>query len=190
MYKFDLEKQNMYYFYPRWSHAAPDCCSDPSSVRLQTRVRKCHVIRRGIRPTAYTHRWVINPQFEPSFSIVPHLDIFARLCLQILDIVFDRKTWHIINFYHNMWDISSLQALVSLDIDTITSILVVGDFNTHSPSWSPQDISQSVHAGWIEEWAAMNLLTLANIPREITQRGANHKRDSVIDLIWYNKAAI
>ena len=36
----------------------------------------------------------------------------------------------------------------------------------------------------------MNLLILANAPREITQRGANHEKDSVIDLAWYNKAAI
>ena len=36
----------------------------------------------------------------------------------------------------------------------------------------------------------MNLLTLANTPREITRKGANHEKDSVIDLAWYNKAAI
>jgi hypothetical protein len=36
----------------------------------------------------------------------------------------------------------------------------------------------------------MNLLTLANTPGEITRKGANNDRDSVIDLAWYNEAAI
>jgi hypothetical protein len=36
----------------------------------------------------------------------------------------------------------------------------------------------------------MNLLTLANAPGEITWKGANHERDSVINLAWYNEAAI
>ena len=36
----------------------------------------------------------------------------------------------------------------------------------------------------------MNLLTLANNPGEITRRGAGHEKDSVIDLAWYNDAAI
>ena len=36
----------------------------------------------------------------------------------------------------------------------------------------------------------MNILTLANTPGEITRKGAEHERDSVIDLAWYNEAAI
>jgi hypothetical protein len=36
----------------------------------------------------------------------------------------------------------------------------------------------------------MNLLTLANTPGEITQKGSNNDRDSVIDLAWYNEATI
>jgi hypothetical protein len=35
-----------------------------------------------------------------------------------------------------------------------------------------------------------NLLTLANNAGEITRRGTEHKKDSVIDLAWYNEAAI
>ena len=37
---------------------------------------------------------------------------------------------------------------------------------------------------------ASNLLTLANSPGEITQRGAEHEHNSVIDLVWYNKAVV
>jgi hypothetical protein len=35
-----------------------------------------------------------------------------------------------------------------------------------------------------------NLLLLANEPREVTRRGANHERSSMIDLTWYNDATI
>ena len=35
-----------------------------------------------------------------------------------------------------------------------------------------------------------NLLTLANTPGTITCRGASHKRDSTIDLAWFNEAAV
>ena len=52
------------------------------------------------------------------------------------------------------------------------------------------DVSHSTDAGRIEVWAAVNLLTLTNTPGEITRRGANHEKDSVIDLAWYNEAAI
>ena len=45
-------------------------------------------------------------------------------------------------------------------------------------------------AGRLEEWAARNLLTLANNPGEITKKGAEHERDLAIDLVWYNEAAI
>ena len=41
----------------------------------------------------------------------------------------------------------------------------------------------------MEEWAAFNLLTLANDPGVITRKGAELERDSVIDLAWYNEAA-
>jgi hypothetical protein len=35
-----------------------------------------------------------------------------------------------------------------------------------------------------------NLLTLANNAGEITRRGAEHEKDLVINLAWYNEAAI
>jgi Endonuclease-reverse transcriptase len=69
-------------------------------------------------------------------------------------------------------------------------MLVVGDFNTHSSTWSPPDIPRSRWAGQLEEWASRNLLTLANNPGEVTHRGAEHEHNSVIDLAWFNEAAI
>jgi len=60
----------------------------------------------------------------------------------------------------------------------------------HSRTWSPLDIPRSLWAGCLEEWAARNLLTIANNPEEITRRGARHECNLVIDLAWYNEAAI
>jgi hypothetical protein len=126
----------------------------------------------------------------PSFTVVSHLDIANNPCLQVMDIIFDNKQWRIINFYHDAHDNSGLQALLATDVDATMPTLVVGNFNTHSPPWSPLDTPRSHWAGCVEEWAAVNLLTLANNPGEITRRGAEHERDSVIDLAWYNEAAV
>jgi hypothetical protein len=139
---------------------------------------------------AYSRKPTQSSINTPRFTIVPRLDICSHPTLQVLDIVFDdNRTWQIINFYHDVRDNTSLQALLSLDIDALTPTLVVGDFNTHSQTWSPPDMPRSLWAARIEEWAALNLLMLANNPGEITRKGAGHERDSVIDLAWYNEAA-
>jgi hypothetical protein len=66
----------------------------------------------------------------------------------------------------------------------------MGDFNTHSRSWSPDNVNPSYWTWRLEEWAVSNLLTLANNPGTITRRGADNERDSVLDLAWFNAAAI
>ena len=110
-------------------------------------------IPEGRRPKvmAYARRRATNPQFDTPFSTVPRLDVSTHPCLQVLDVVFDGEVWRIINFYHDVKDSSSLQTLITLDIDATTPTLVVGDFNTHSPSWSPPDIPRSGWAGQVEE---------------------------------------
>jgi hypothetical protein len=127
-------------------------------------------IPKGKRPKvmAYARRRAPEPRFDPPFTVVPRLDLSTHPCLQVVDIVFDTKTWQVINFYHDVWDGSSLQALTSLDIDALMPTLVVGDFNTHSPTWSPPDLPQSSWANQIEDWAAINLLALANNPGKVT----------------------
>ena len=123
-------------------------------------------------------------------SITPHVDICSHPCIQILDVVHNNGQWRIINIYHDTCDNMSLQALLDLDIEATTPTLVIGNFNTHSPNRSPPNILRSYWAGRLEEWASTNLLTLANNPGEITCRGTEHERDSMIDRAWYNTAAI
>jgi Endonuclease-reverse transcriptase len=121
---------------------------------------------------------------------VPCLDICMHPSIQILDIVHDNEEWRIINFYHDVRDNTCLQVLLDIDISTTTPTLIIGDFNTHSPAWSPPGIPQSHWTSRLKEWAATNLLMLANNPGEITRKGSEHEKDSVIDLAWYNEAAI
>jgi hypothetical protein len=100
----------------------------------------------GQRPKvmAYARKPSQRATNVPRFSVVPRLDVCSHPTLQVLDIVFDDdETWRVINFYHDVRDNSSLQALLSLDIDALTPTLIVGDFNTHSPSWSPPDTPRS-----------------------------------------------
>jgi hypothetical protein len=148
--------------------------------------------QEGKRPKAmaYARKRPHHDPTTPPFTIVPRLDVCAHPCIQVLDIVHDNEQWRVINVYHDVRDITCLQALLALDIDATTPTLVVGDFNAHSQTWSAPDNPRCQHARRIEEWAAANLLTLANTPGEITRRGAEHERDSVIDLAWYNEAAI
>jgi Endonuclease-reverse transcriptase len=124
------------------------------------------------------------------FSVVPHLDVCMHPTIQVLDLIFDKEQWRVINFYHDIRDNTSLQKLLYIDIDATIPTLIIRDFNTHARAWSPPDIPCSLWSGRLEEWVATNLLTLANTPGEITHRGTDHEWDSVIDLAWYNEAAI
>jgi Reverse transcriptase (RNA-dependent DNA polymerase)/Endonuclease-reverse transcriptase len=139
---------------------------------------------------AYARKRSQDDHDTPLFTVGPRTDIANHPCLQVLDIILDNEQWRVINVYHDARDISGLNMLLNIDISATTPTLIIGDFNTHSPSWSPPDTPRSHWAGRLEEWAAINLLTLANNPGEITRRGAEHERDAVIDLAWYNEAAI
>jgi len=65
-------------------------------------------------------------------SIISQPDLCSHPCIQVLDVIHVREEWHIINFYHNIRDQSSLTTLLELNLDPLTPTLVIGDFNTHS----------------------------------------------------------
>ena len=65
----------------------------------------------------------------------------------------------------------------------------MGDFNCHSPRWSPPGFPRSTTSDRIEEWAAGNGLELLTTPGIPTRRGEGSQRDSTIDLTWRNYAA-
>jgi hypothetical protein len=87
-------------------------------------------------------------------------------------------------------DPSALDALVALDLDATIPTLLVGDFNLHSPSWSPTGWDTSWGAHRLEEWAASQTLDLLSKPRIPTCMGEGGGRNSTLDLVWCNMAAL
>jgi Endonuclease-reverse transcriptase len=125
---------------------------------------------------AYTRKHTPNNRSSPPFTAITRHDICSHPTVQVLDIILDKEKWRVINYYHDVKDNTSLQALLNLDIEAITPTLIIGDFNTHAHNWSPPNVLQSHWSNRLEEWAVTNLLTLANNVGEITRRGVTAPR--------------
>ena len=69
-------------------------------------------------------------------------------------------------------------------------MVVCSDFNTHSPSWSLPGATPSPWTRDLKDWAATQLLQLANPKLQPTRFAKPPACDSIIDLAWYNDAAI
>ena len=118
------------------------------------------------------------------------LDLCAHPCILITDFSFNDTLWRTINFYNDVDDDSALTTLLSLDLDPSIHTVLVGDFNSHSRSWSPPGWGNySTSASKIEGWASCQGLQLLSWPGTVTHRGENGARDSTIDLVWSNQAA-
>ena len=102
---------------------------------------------------------------------VPRLDIVRHHSIMITDFHIQHKSLHIINFYHDIEDKTCLSTLTSLDLDPTVPTILVGDFNLHSPRWSPRGWSPSPQISGFETWAASQSFELATVPSEITWRG-------------------
>lgn len=82
------------------------------------------------------------------------LDLCAHPCVLITDIALNGAFWRTINFYNDVNDPSAINTLLSLDLDPTIHTILVGDFNAHSPLWSPKDWNtHSTNARRIEDWA-------------------------------------
>jgi hypothetical protein len=124
------------------------------------------------------------------FVVISRPDLALHPCVQVLDITTNAEPCRIINFYHDVNDRNSLHTLLSMDLDPTIPTLVIGDFNTHSPHWSPREIAPSPWSRQLEEWTATQLLQLANEPGCPTWHGSGTQRPSTIDLAWFNDATI
>jgi Endonuclease-reverse transcriptase len=140
-----------------------------------------------------------------SFTVTNRLDLGFNYHTLTIDVHTDAETFRIYNIYHdahtadagNETDrasretrIRSLNHITSLEIDPLVPTVIGGDFNTHARAWSPLDVCQSTWAIDIEEWAITQGLDLLNTPGIPTHRGDRRQRDTTIDLIWINEAAI
>jgi hypothetical protein len=130
-------------------------------------------------------------KFKPSYcQMIVRNDMASHPCLLITDIRTGTYYWRVINFYNDVADPSVLDALVGLDLDATIPTLLVGDFNLHSPSWSPTGWDTSRGAHRLEEWAAAQTLSLLSKPRIPTRMGEGGGRNSTLDLAWCNMAAL
>jgi endonuclease/exonuclease/phosphatase family metal-dependent hydrolase len=128
-----------------------------------------------------------------TFTVANRLDLVSHPSLLTLEIIAGDDHFFITNVYHDVKDPSCRLTLFNLELDPLTPALYVGDFNTHSPSWSPPGLPRSSWAHDLEDWATLNLLDLLNTPGVPTRFGEGPPdrphRDSTIDLAWINAAA-
>lgn len=95
---------------------------------------------------------------------------------------------HVVNFYNDVDDASSLLTLTSLLLDPLIPTILLGDFNLHSASWSPPGLPPSPKAAQFETWAAEQTLTLLTSPGDITCHGRDSEHPSTLNLTWHNYA--
>ena len=139
------------------------------------------------------------------FTATNRLDLASNYHTLAIDIHTDAETFRVYNIYHDAHTtdagnepnrasretrIWSLNHITSLEIDPLVPTVIGGDFNTHARAWSPPDIRQSTWAIDIEEWAIAQGLDLLNTPGIPTRHGDRRQRDTTIDLIWINEAAM
>jgi hypothetical protein len=132
-----------------------------------------------------------HSKFKPNHcQMIVRNDLASHPCLLISDIRLGTYYWRVINFYNDVADPSALDALVDLDLDATIPTLLVGDFNLHSPSWSPTGWDTSRGAHRLEEWAAAQTLNLLSKPCIPMRMGEGGGRNSTLDLAWCNMAAL
>ena len=115
-----------------------------------------------------------------TYSILPDVNSYACLGIHL-----DTDTpLSIINYYHHFINKHpDFQHLFTLSIPD-GAFMLCGDFNTHSPSWSPPNVSASPLAHNLETWLeSTNLISI--VPEgSITRRGSG--KPSLLDHIFVN----
>ncbi len=95
----------------------------------------------------------------------------------------------VMNYYHQMDDHRpTVSLLTSHSFDALTPTILVGDFNTHSPTWSMPDKLASRWAEGLEDWLKEQSFTLLSQPQVPTRTEEGHQ-PSVLDLLFVNHTA-
>jgi hypothetical protein len=132
---------------------------------------------------------ITHPDRKTVIHTVSHLDLARHPTILITDHHVGKDCLHIINFYHDVNDPSSLQTLTSLDLDCTVPTIPVRDFNLYAPAWSPQGLPQPSQVENFEQWAVGQTFELYTEKGEITRRGREGEQDSTLDLTWHNFSA-
>ena len=85
------------------------------------------------------HSRVRQRQLIPWRCVVRY-DLGHHPCLLVADIHDGPAVLQIVTFYNDIDDPSALPALLHLDLPPDIPTILVGNFNLHSPSWSPPDV--------------------------------------------------
>jgi len=142
--------------------------SDPAGTNMLEGVSSplWNFIYLGIKDLETTQAKVMaySCKSNPLFTIANWLNLVSHPSLLTLEVIAGNNWFFVTNVYHDVKDPSCRQTLFNLKLDPITPALYIGDFNTHSPAWSPPGLPCSSWAHDLEDWAALNLLDLLNSP--------------------------
>jgi Endonuclease-reverse transcriptase len=126
---------------------------------------------------------------SPVLQLLPPLSSATRMAVD-----FDFGPGHsfrLINIYHQVPEKGhSLHGLLASSLDSTIPTLVVGDFNTHSPLWSPPCLTRSPWADALETWLFEQHLSCRNPTGVVTWRGLPGQTPSTLDLLFLNPLAL
>ncbi len=125
-----------------------------------------------------------HPTRQSALCVATRNDLLAHPCLQLLEIRAHKLHFQVLNFYNDVADPTALAALLQYPFDDSIPHILLGDFNLHSRSWSPDTWTPSPHVSNLEERLADQGFTLCNQPGLPTRRGLPSERPSMIDLVW------
>ena len=131
----------------------------------------------------------IHSRKQTPIRTVARLDLARHPTILITDHHINQDCIRVVNFYHDVDDPTSIRALTALELDPEVPTILLGDFNMHSPSWSPEGWTRSPRSEAFETWAACQTLELQTGKGDITRRGKLDERPSTLDLTWHNFAA-
>jgi len=115
----------------------------------------------------------------------------ASPSLQVLEVTISGNIFILVNIYHHIVNHRpSLGHLLRSPLDAVLPTYVVGDFNTHSSTWSFPGATVSSCASPLEDWFEESQLTLVNPTGLAMRKGEHHQHDSIIDLTLLNDSAL
>jgi len=110
---------------------------------------------------------------------------------QALEVSISGTSFILVNIYHHVVNHRpALGHIICSPLDNILPTYVVGDFNTHSSTWSFPGATVSSWAGPLEDWFEDSDLLLVNPTGLATRQGEARQRDSIINLALLNDSAI
>jgi len=107
-----------------------------------------------------------------------------------LEVSISGNVFILINVYHHVVrNRPALGHIIHSPLDSTLPTYVVGDFNTHSSTWSFPGATVSSWASPLEDWFKESDLTLINPTGLATRKGEHRQHDSIIDLALLNDSA-